>query len=182
MRKSSSFSSSTLLAALAFGGAALAIVAAGLTVPLPGSTLVTDPRELFATIGAALTGPVGGVVVGVLAGALDPGGAPQSVFAHVVAGLWLGFAYRRVLYDHLQMPAGLVVWALLVLAYYYVFLVPGFVLGGIAFNSGQFEGAAAPLAGYVALGRAALPEALITTIVTTAALAALPRRYRRPLW
>lgn len=39
--------------AAAFGGAALAVVLAGLTIPIPGTPVVTDPREIFTTIGAS---------------------------------------------------------------------------------------------------------------------------------
>lgn len=42
--------------AAAFGGAALALVLAGVTIPIPGTPVVTDPREIFTTIGASLTG------------------------------------------------------------------------------------------------------------------------------
>jgi len=45
--------------AAAFGGAALALVLAGVTIPIPGTPVVTDPREIFTTIGASLTGPMG---------------------------------------------------------------------------------------------------------------------------
>ena len=54
--------------AAAFGGAALALVLAGVTIPIPGTPIVTDPREIFTTIGASLTGPMGGIVIGLLAG------------------------------------------------------------------------------------------------------------------
>ncbi len=80
-----------LLVAVAFGVAALAIVEAGLTIPIPGSGVVTDPREIFTTIGASFTGPVGGVVIGLLAGLREPGGIMiASLLAHVSGGLWMG--------------------------------------------------------------------------------------------
>jgi hypothetical protein len=47
----------TLGVATVFGLAALAIVAADFHLPIPGSEVVTDPREIFTTLGAALTGP-----------------------------------------------------------------------------------------------------------------------------
>ncbi len=48
--------------AAAFGGVALALVLAGITIPIPGTPVVTDPREIFTTTGASLTGPIGGIV------------------------------------------------------------------------------------------------------------------------
>ena len=78
----------TLLTAAVFGAAALAVVQAGLTLPIPGSSVVTDPREIFTTTGAGLTGPVGGLIIGILAGIREPGGiALASLLAHVSGGL-----------------------------------------------------------------------------------------------
>ena len=68
-----------LLVSAAFGLAALAIVAASLTLPIPGTGVVTDPREVLTTTGAALTGPVGGLVIGILAGIREPGGIVWAV-------------------------------------------------------------------------------------------------------
>ena len=70
--------------AAAFGGVALAIVLAGITIPIPGTVVVTDPRELFTTIGASLTGPIGGIVVGLLAGVADPSIQIVSMIAHML--------------------------------------------------------------------------------------------------
>ena len=85
-----------LLVAAAFGLAALAIVEAGLTIPIPGSGVVTDPREIFTTIGAGFTGPLGGIVIGLLAGFREPGGIViASLLAHVAGGLWMGLAYHN---------------------------------------------------------------------------------------
>lgn len=177
----------TLLPATAFGLAALAIVGAGLTIPIPGTGVVTDPREIFTTIGAALTGPLGGIVIGILAGIGEPGGVMlASVLAHVSGGLWMGFSYKNLVHNPLKMPASLIGWVFLVLAYYYLFVVPGFVIGQAIFNSEDFNelyGAGTSLMrAYTVLGWGALPEALLTALVTSLVLVALPIRYRRPLW
>ena len=75
---------------------------------------------------------------------------------------------------------------MLVLVYYYVFVIPGFVIGQSLFYPQSFidsYGAGTSLAGaYAILGGGALPEALLTTLVTTLVFIALPRRLRRPLW
>ena len=175
-----------LLVAVAFGGVALAVVAAGLTLPIPGTGVVTDPRELFTTTGAAFTGPVGGLLIGALAGILEPDIPLASLLAHVSGGLWMGFAYKKLVYERMQMPVVLAGWAVLVLAYYYVFAVPGFVIGQALFYPSVYEDAYGAgtswISAYGTLGRGAFPEALLTTVVTTLALTALPRRMRRPLW
>ena len=91
--------------AAVFGAAALAIVVAGLTIPIPGTGVVTDPREIFTTTGAALTGPFGGVVIGILAGIREPGGIElASLLAHIAGGLWMGFSYKKLVREHTQMP------------------------------------------------------------------------------
>ncbi len=177
----------TLLPATAFGLAALAIVGAGLTIPIPGTGVVTDPREIFTTIGAGLTGPLGGIVIGILAGIGEPGGIIlASLLAHVSGGLWMGFSYKTLVHNPLKMPASLIGWVFLVLAYYYVFVVPGFVIGQALFYPEGFieaYGAGTSLIrAYTILGWGALPEALLTALVTTLVLVALPKRYRRPLW
>ena len=176
-----------LLTATIFGFAALTIVEAKLTILIPGTGVVTDPREIFTTIGAGLTGPLGGVVIGVLAGIREPGGLMlTSLLAHVSGGLWMGLAYKIIVFRYLEMPVRLVGWVVLVLAYYYVFVIPGFVIGQALFDSQGFikdYGAETSLVrAYATLGRGALPEALLTTLVTTLVFVALPRKYRRPLW
>jgi len=71
-------------------------------------------------------------------------------------------------------------WAVQVLGYYFLVVVPLFVIGLLMFypdpEYGGFIGLLA------ALEAGAAPEAIITTIVTTILIAALPERYRRPLW
>jgi LytS/YehU family sensor histidine kinase len=172
-------SKTALLTALAFGIAALVVVLAGLTIPIPGSTVVTDPRELFTTIGAGLSGPVGGILIGILAGIAEPGGiALASLLAHIAGGIWMGFAYKKLVYERLQMPARLLGWAGLVLVYYYVFVLPGFAIGLIIF----YGETTSFVELYANLAWGALPEALLTTIITSLVMLALPEKYRRPLW
>ena len=149
------------------------------SLPIPGTGVVTDPREIFTTIGAGLTGPVGGLVIGILAGIREPGGiALASLLAHVSGGLWMGFGYKKLVHERLQMPINVLGWAVLVMAYYYVFVIPGFVIGLALFYGEE----ASLIQVYGELGKGALPEALLTTMVTTLVFIALPRRNRRPLW
>ena len=65
-------------------------------------------------------------------------------------------------------------------------VVPGFVVGLKLFHEGayndSFGESASLISAYFDLGDGALPEALLTTLVTTLAYMALPRRHRRPLW
>ena len=172
-----------LLIAGVFGLTALAVVTAGLVLPLPGIEIVTDPREIFTTLGAGLTGPVGGVIIGILAGINEPGGIRwASILAHVAGGLWMGFSYRMLVHDRLQMPWRILGWAGLVLVYYYLVVAPGFVIGINLFYPETREPGVSAIGQYLTLARGVAPEALLTLLVTSLVLAALPRRRQRPLW
>jgi LytS/YehU family sensor histidine kinase len=167
--------------AAAFGGAALALVLAGVTIPIPGTPVVTDPREIFTTIGASLTGPVGGVVVGLLAGIAEPGIPIASLLAHVVGGVFSGLVYKNFSWRLREKKVlSLAAWALQVIAYYTVIVVPLFVVGLMVFYPDPEYGGFFGFLG--ALEAGAIPEMLLTTVVTTIIMAALPEKYRRPLW
>ena len=167
--------------AAAFGGAALAVVLAGITIPIPGTPVVTDPRELFTTTGASLTGPVGGIVIGILAGIAEPGIPLASLLAHIIGGIYSGLVYKNLSYRfHENNVTRLVLWAVQVLVYYFVIVVPLFVVGLVLFYPDPEYGGFVALLG--ALEAGVIPEAIFTTVVTTIIMAALPERYRRPLW
>lgn len=165
--------------AAAFGGAALAVVLAGLTIPIPGTPVVTDPREIFTTIGASLTGPIGGIVIGILAGIAEPGIPLASLLAHIVGGIYNGFVYKNLSWRANESKGkSLALWALQVVGYYLLVVVPLFALGLAIFYPDQ--GTFVPL--LIALESGVIPELIFTTVVTTIIMAALPERYRRPLW
>jgi hypothetical protein len=89
-----------LVTALAFGGGAMLVMATGLTVPIPGTGVVADPRELLVTLGAAFSGPVGALIVGFMAGILGP--ETQfiwvSIIAHMISALAIGLAYKKLVF------------------------------------------------------------------------------------
>lgn len=175
------------LTALPFGAAALLVVQAGLTLEIPDTGVVTDPREIFTTTGAGLTGPLGGLIIGILAGIREPDGiALASVVAHVSGGLWMGLAYAKLVFRNLEMPWLLLGWAAIVVIYYYGFVVPGFAVGLNMFHSetfvAEFGEDASAMSAYGTLSRGVVPEVIFTTVFTSLVLVALPARVRRPAW
>lgn len=167
--------------AAAFGGAALALVLAGVTIPIPGTPVVTDPREIFTTTGAALTGPMGGIVIGLLAGIAEPGIPLASLLAHVVGGIFNGLVYKNFSWRLRKSKAvSLVAWAVQVFLYYVAVVIPLFAVGLAVFYPDPEYGKFFAFLGALELG--AMPEAALTTVVTTIIMAALPERFRRPLW
>lgn len=167
--------------AAAFGGAALALVLAGVTIPIPGTPIVTDPREIFTTIGASLTGPMGGIVIGLLAGIAEPGIPIASLLAHVVGGVFSGVVYKNFSWRlRNNKVASLVAWAVQVILYYVLIVIPLFAVGLVVFYPDPEYGSFFAFLGAIELG--GMPEIALTTIVTTIIMAALPERFRRPLW
>ena len=167
--------------AAAFGGAALAVVLAGLTIPIPGTPVVTDPREIFTTIGASLTGPIGGIVIGILAGIAEPGIPLASLLAHIVGGIYNGLVYKNLSWrSNANKVQSLVFWVLQVIGYYVLIVVPLFVAGIMLFYPDPANGTFFSFLGV--LEASVIPEMIFTTTVTTIIMAALPERYRRPLW
>lgn len=166
-----------LVVAFVFGLLALGIVLAGFTIPLSVG-VVSDPRELFVTVGAALTGPIGAVIIGILAGVAEPGGIPlASLLGHIAGALWMGFAYKKLVYERLEMPVRLLGWAGLIVVYYIVFVLPGFAIGLNLFYGGESF-----ITFYPQMLPGVIPEMIITTVVTTLVMLALPKQFQKPLW
>lgn len=162
------------------GLVAFTLVFLQITVPIPGTNVITDPREVVAILGAAISGPVGAVLVGVLAGvAVSDGNALASIVSHVLAGLAITLTYRfltRVLQRSTLRFS--VLWAVSVAAYFYVVLMPTFILTHNLYHPEPYD--FWPV--YTTIARGAFAEAVGTIMITTLVMVILPRRYRRPLW
>lgn len=167
--------------AAAFGGVALALVLAGVTIPIPGTPVVTDPREIFTTIGASLAGPIGGIVVGILAGIAEPGIPLASLLAHIIGGIYSGLVYKNLSWRFKDNNfVRLALWVVQMMGYYFIVVVPLFTVGIFLFYPDPANGAFLALLG--TLETSVLPEFTLATVVTTIIMAALPERFRRPLW
>lgn len=173
-----------LIVAAVFGVAALLVVIGGLHIPIPNTEVVTDARELFTTLGSGLAGPVGGLLIGILAGIMEPNGlAPASLVAHILGCLWMGFAYKQLVVRYLNGGLRYVGWAVLVMIYYAVFVVPGFIVGFALFHPDVFaEFNNSFFTAYSPLMGGAVPEMLLTAAITTIVMILLPTRYKKPLW
>lgn len=176
----------TSAAALPFGLAAFLCVYGGLTITIPGTQMITDPREIFVTLGAAMTGPVGAVWIGLLAGLYDPARGLYVITTamHVIGALWMAFSYKKLV---LKKPSSWIfftAWIGLIAVYYFGIIFPVFVFGTSLFpdlfarvfpdsSPGQ-----ALLGFYVSL----MPEMILTSLITVVFLALLPKKLRNPLW
>ena len=133
------FSVRLFLIAAAFGCAAMLVIAGSLHVQIPGTNVVTDPREVFVIIGSALTGPVGGALIGTLAGLVHPNPDLRLfvIVLHIVNGVWIGWSYKRLVHDRMHMPVLLLGWAGIVTVYYFVCAIPVVALTKYLYPSPQ---------------------------------------------
>ena len=185
------FSAKVLVTALAFGLAAAALVLAGVVVPVSGTTMVMDPREIFTTLGSALCGPAGAIIIAVLVSFVDPNVSlrPISFLYHLTGGLWVCFAYRSLIRRNWPSWGLIGGWIFIVLADYYLVmgatgLIAGYLLPKITVHSITHEIFEGRQTGEAVLFwlYSVIPEAAIVTFITTMILGLLPKKYRQPLW
>jgi hypothetical protein len=175
----------TLAVALPFGIAAFGCLFGKLTIPLPGTQSVSDPRELFVTVGSAITGPLGALLIGFLAGVYDPVPAaiPATIAMHVAGGLWMGLSYSAI-YRKIKGWPLILAWVLLILVYYSAFLIPVLVTVPLIIPNlfATLYESATPLAAFQLMYRNSIPEIIFTSLTTAIVMALLPPRYRAPIW
>ncbi|MBI5833562.1 MAG: hypothetical protein HZB16_14780 [Armatimonadetes bacterium] len=177
------------LVALASGLSAALVIGAGLHVTLPGTQIMVDPRETLVTLGAALSGPWPALLIGVLAGSLEPmsGLTATSMAMHCAGALAVALAYRRLAArcaTDLRLLPFLARWCGLVLLYYLAILLPislAYLWAHPAvvqrvLGAPRLTGTSAAL-----VAAAMLPECAVTCLLTVVAWWAMPRRARRPI-
>ena len=156
---------------------------------LPGTNLLTDMREIFVIIAAALFGPIGGGIVAILTCLYDPNPEllPYIISQHIVTAILFSFYYKKIVYEKLTMPLLIVGWAFGIFLYYFVFYLPVF-LTVYLFNSPFFNQIVPNSNGLfdimevLYLYSGWMPEFLFTTVFTSLIIIALPEQYRKPLW
>jgi hypothetical protein len=169
-----------------FAALAYASVRGRIGIEIPGTAVLTDPREVLVLLGAALAGPVAAPFIGIASGlwSTDPGLIPFGAGVHAAAALGAAFLYRP-LATRVAMPRFVVGWIAIVAIYYLAFS-PLILIGLHAFAPATFArlvGPGAPWPGVLGDVLAGwLPEFGFTAVVTSAILIALPARLRRPLW
>lgn len=173
--------------ALIFGAATLTMREMGFRIPVLG-TVHTDPRELFLTLGAALSGPIGGIVIGLMSISWSDeinAGVIASLVAHVLGGFFIGITYKKLVYQRLEFPWLLFGWAGLVISFYYLILIPFYILVFFSLDPVTFELTFGNLTLwnlYTNLVMLANPELMLTMVITSIIIAALPPKYRCPMW
>ena len=177
-----------LATALIFGIATLTLAELEFKIPLIGSTVHTDPRECLVTLGAALSGPIGGILIGLLSISwFTP--VDTSILAvlvaHVLGGFFMGISYKKLVYQRMELPWLLFGWAGLVIVYYYLILTPVYIVVFSLLDPAAFTLAFGDVSYwqfYSTLVKLATPELILTAVITTIIIAALPPKYRCPLW
>lgn len=163
-----------------------------LTIPTFGLYVQSDAREIFVTLGAALTGPIGSIIIGTLAALPQvivqevPGWGIPIWGSHVAAGVLVAYLYKYGIHKYMKMPWMLAGWAGTIILYYLLALIPVFLILLYWLASDTIE----PIFGaqlsifeaYWAIAPSPLNEGTFTFIITSLFLLALPKKYTRPLW
>lgn len=176
-----------ILVAAVFGGVSLLTIVSGLHFRVPGTGTITDPREIFVILGAALTGPLAGMLTGLLASLADPGSSIRFhvIATHIIGCVWVGYAYRRVVYPRRTIAGFLAAWNGVVFIYYFLCSLPVLVVERVAFPAffqTIVSGGGPFLAAVLHLYEGWVMEYLLTAVTTSVVLLILPAGYRHPLW
>ena len=166
-------------------------IAAGLSFIIPGafSSVIGFFTTLF-LLSAAIGGPLAGIIASTICVTiaaffgspdLKEGLADPVIFWSniCVTGAFValaGFAYRWI-FERVKMPARLLPWAGIVIAYYLLYLPAN---AGVQFYfHGDSDGFLSAVLGSY---NAYIPQVLFDIIITSLVFIALPSRFRKPLW
>ena len=142
---------------------------------------------LAAALGGPLAGAIAPAIMMIISALFGPPEMKEiitipavfwsNLLALVITVTLVGFAYRLI-FDRLKMPAPLLAWAGIVIAYYLISIpasiIPQYYLSGDPTS----EILPAVLGAY----KIYIPQAIFDICFTSLVFIALPARYRRPLW
>lgn len=176
-----------VIVAFVFGLLAFFTISSQLFFIVPGTNLVTDPREIFVTIGSALSGPAGGIIIGILSTIINPTQelVLYVMLQHVFGAVLIGYLYKKLIFEKTPFPFFILSWTLLIFCYYFLFYIPIFSLYYFfypTFIQALLEGQYTYGTALLKLYEGWFNEYLITTIITSLIFIGLPERYRYPLW
>ena len=173
--------------AVLFGLSAIVVVLADIHFTIPGTNIITDPREVFVIFGAALTGPIGAVIIGFLSSLYDPtpGLNYYIILQHIIGAVFIGVVYKKYIYTKLKMPVMILGWIAAILLYYYVLYIPLYFFVDLFYpdlfltiTSNHHDA----LGSLLVIYKGWIPEVMFTAVITSLILIALPSQYRQPLW
>ncbi len=177
----------SVLTAIFFGLVSMFTVLAGIHVYLPGSVSTTDPREIFNSIGSALTGPIGGIIISAISTlfAAPPEYKTYIFFTHFISAIWIGWAYKKLIYDKYEMPMLAFGWIVLMIIYYLLsteiliiasyFFIPSLYTELVGRQAPFIQSSLKYLYDYI-------PEFFFSTAISSLIIIALPFKFRKPLW
>ncbi len=136
-----------------------------------------DLGEIFVTLGAALGGPIVGLVVGFLKGIVyEPvRNVPSHMFAGFVWGIWYMYLWRYTANHRNGKWVRIGLWTVTIPVYYYVLLMPLNLWIHAIVNEVSFVSLFARIAVL------AVPEIIGTIVATDIVLAILPDRLAKPV-
>ena len=174
--------------AFIFGLFSVTVIAVGLTLHIPSTPITSDVGGVFATMGSALTGPVGGALIGLMTGLLEPDPHLRLfvVIDKILAGIWIGSLYWVILRRFRASTVKLfIAWVVLVFGYYYVARIPAFIGLKLLFPSSYSllaAGSSSIPGTLAAVDTTLFYEAAIVAFLTGAALTVFPSAIRMPVW
>jgi hypothetical protein len=144
--------------------------------------LTMDGREIFLTLGAALGGPWAAVImnvfmaIGIVIGypEITTTGIAVDVIGHLIGTIVLALLYKKIVHERVKKSLRILSWAVLVFVYYWALLAP---VASILYYAVDLT----PTPLFV-MTLPIWPEAIVTTILTTLVMVALPAKWRKPLW
>ncbi|GEM_PF-6801534 len=180
------FNLKSLLISLSMGLISLLLAYNGFKIYLIGSERYIEINQIINLIGAALSGPLGAVLISVISKSQQIFGYQDYLsFAIQIFSLILfAITYKKYLFDKFTFIYFPAVWALLVFCYYFILPLPVIILWylftpldlfTITIKQSLFDI-------IIVLFKDSFSEFLFTLIFSTLMMSSLPSKVRKPHW